>query len=459
VALQLKLIGVSSSPTDTVVASARTCYSSTPFLPEQVSDWKGKGELLRSLFEAGHHTTFTHPTFTLLITGISRLLIWRLLHSHPYYNSEQVSQRYTRLNSDSFYYPPTVERKKWERFYRECYQAYLQLVELLTPKIEKLLPPFKKRESIKKAQEFARYLLPVGATANLYHTTSLLTLLRYISAVKGLPEGREEGKRFALQLAQLLIKVDRALKPIVDRAFKGEVEFPKIDLFKFKKLHSITHTDRLKITDVHYYPFSAEINYTTPLKPFIIYPDWGVVGGFTTYAQLSLSADAQNQRHRRSLGVRERLEEGYQRRKKVGHPFYYTPPIIVEVGVGPYYHRIMGKIYQFIENELKEHPFREVAYALPNSHIVEIVEYTDFSAFVHKSQMRLCFNAQEEIFNLTYRQIRELQKKRVDISPFVPPCLLRKRMGIKPYCPEGVRYCGIKVWKLPFSQLPMLRPI
>jgi len=27
------------------------------------------------------------------------------------------------------------------------------------------------------------------------------------------------------------------------------------------------------------------------------------------------------------------------------------------------------------------------------------------------------------------------------------PCYLRKAAGVKPYCPEGDRFCGVRVWQ------------
>ena len=37
-----------------------------------------------------------------------------------------------------------------------------------------------------------------------------------------------------------------------------------------------------------------------------------------------------------------------------------------------------------------------------------------------------------------------------------PPCTLRMRAKITPFCPEGPRYCGVPVWKLEPSQYERL---
>ena len=54
--------------------------------------------LYADLFAAGHHTTFQHASFTFVLDNVSRLAIWSFFHAHPYYNSEQVSQRYREVS-------------------------------------------------------------------------------------------------------------------------------------------------------------------------------------------------------------------------------------------------------------------------------------------------------------------------------------------------------------------------
>ncbi len=81
-------------PSNVAVSSARTCYFPGGIVePMASNEWKAKSGLLSSIFEAGHHTTMQHSHFTILIEGMSRHLIWRFLHAHPYYNSVEVSQR------------------------------------------------------------------------------------------------------------------------------------------------------------------------------------------------------------------------------------------------------------------------------------------------------------------------------------------------------------------------------
>jgi flavin-dependent thymidylate synthase len=223
----VKALDSKYTPTDIAVGSARSCYFGKHIItPNYVTNWDKKNDLLNSIFKAGHHTTLMHYHFTFLIEGMSRLLIWRLLHSHPFYNSEQVSQRYAKMKLENFTYPKGADKKKWQKYYENMFFYYEKLIDELTPKIESVLPKFKKKEAKKKAQEFARYLLPLGMNAHLYHTINVITALRYINAAKVIPEARNEAHEFVSKLKEEMIRIDKNLKPLIEFAQKEDVVFP-----------------------------------------------------------------------------------------------------------------------------------------------------------------------------------------------------------------------------------------
>jgi len=119
--MKIEILKTNYKPTDIAVGSARSCYFGKHIItPEDASKWDKKNELLNSIFKAGHHTTLMHYHFTFLIEGISRLLIWRLLHSHPFYNSEQVSQRYAKMKIDNFTYPKEADKKNGKNIMKKC---------------------------------------------------------------------------------------------------------------------------------------------------------------------------------------------------------------------------------------------------------------------------------------------------------------------------------------------------
>lgn len=430
-------------PTDIAVGSARSCYFGKHIVtPESAAEWDKKNDLLNSIFKAGHHTTLMHYNFTFLIEGMSRLLIWRLLHAHPFYNSEQVSQRYAKMKIENFTYPKNADREKWQKYYENMFFYYEELISRLTPEIEKVLPKFKKKEAKKRAQEFARYLLPMGMNAHLYHTVNIITALRYINAVKVIPEAKAEAEEFVSQMKREMLKIDENLAPLIEFAENEEAVFPNIDIEKIKKAKNVTK--KVEVFDIVDYDFELNANYAGVLRVSNIYLDEAILGSFNSYIKLSLSADAQNQRHRRSPAVRPKLESIYKRD-------FYMPKICNSVK--ELYLRAVEYSYDFFENQKETLGFGEAAYALLNAHNIEIVEHNDFQEFAHKAQMRLCYNAQEEIFDIVYAQVEELKKAGVKAAEkFMPPCTLRHQEGIKPVCPEGDRFCGTKVWKMDFEE-------
>lgn len=433
-------------PSNVAVSSARTCYFPNGLVkPEDSENWTKKDELLNSIFKAGHHSTLQHTQITMLIEGMSRHLIWRLLHSHSFYNSEQVSQRYAKMKIENFVYPKGCDKKEWQEFYSDRFSEYEKLIEILIPDIEAILPKFKKGEAKKKAQEMARYILPVGMSAYLYHSVNIITLLRYISIAPSLPEAREEAIEFVELIEKNLLELDSSLKPLIEIAKKSKAIFPQNDLSNLKERVNIK--DNVKVFDV-IEPLEFEINenYGEVLRNSQMLFDGGMIGGFNSYIKLSFSADAQNQRHRRSPAIRPMINLNED---------FYTPNIIKNNKKALEIYTNANKAsYQFVKNQKDKTTFSEAIYGLLNSHHIEIVEKNDFSSFHHKAQMRLCYNAQEEIFDITYEQIKQLQELNIlNIDEFLPPCSIREKLNIKPICPEGNRFCGVKVWKLDFKEL------
>src|SRR3954470_13289403 len=100
-------------PYDNAVATARTCYSPKVITADDVSKDDPtrirRDAIAQSTYKAGHHTTIQHATFQFVLDKVSRQFIWSFLHSHPFYNSEQVSQRYVAVKPENFATPPLRE--------------------------------------------------------------------------------------------------------------------------------------------------------------------------------------------------------------------------------------------------------------------------------------------------------------------------------------------------------------
>src|SRR5689334_4838910 len=92
-------------PFDSAIAAARTCYSPRLIGPEEITD-KQRTNIGAGTFFSGHHTVYQHAHFEFGLENVSRQFIWSFLHAHPFYNSEQQSQRYVRLDRAQAYVPP-----------------------------------------------------------------------------------------------------------------------------------------------------------------------------------------------------------------------------------------------------------------------------------------------------------------------------------------------------------------
>src|SRR2546422_3708314 len=183
------------NPYDDAIAAARTCYSHRVIRPEEITE-KQRRSIGSMTFEAGHHTVYQHATFEFALEGVSRQLVWSFLHSFPFYNAEQQSQRYVRMDEIAAHVPDLepAAREIYETAIAGAWQAYDRISALLEePCYETLCrvwrlstdptkTPLKKKElrkdAGKRAIETARYVLPVACHTALVYTISGLTLHR-----------------------------------------------------------------------------------------------------------------------------------------------------------------------------------------------------------------------------------------------------------------------------------------
>src|SRR5574340_1199445 len=92
-------------PFDSAMAAARTCYSPHLVDPGEITE-KQRVMIGTGTYFGGHHTVYQHAHFEFGLENVSRQFVWSFLHAHPFYNSEQQSQRYVRLDRAQAYIPP-----------------------------------------------------------------------------------------------------------------------------------------------------------------------------------------------------------------------------------------------------------------------------------------------------------------------------------------------------------------
>ena len=117
------------------------------------------------------------------------------------------------------------------------------------------------------------------------------------------------------------------------------------------------------------------------------------------------------------------------------------------------YHAVMSEVWDAMSRLRRLGvPDEFVLYLLPNAAAVRFTESGDLLSLRHKHAMRLCYLAQEEIWRASLDEAQQIRAVNPRVGRFLlPPCTLRDMAQALPKCPEGERYCGVKVWRLDLS--------
>lgn len=154
---KVALVNAFTRPLDNAIATARTCYNSRIITPDDVvKDERAialRDRLARETYEAGHHTTLQHATFQFTLDNVSRQVLWSFFHAHPFYNSEQVSQRYVEVKPGKVLIPrlPTEQDSIYRGAVERAMGVYHQLIAMLTPAVHaeyfRIFPARRKEEA------------------------------------------------------------------------------------------------------------------------------------------------------------------------------------------------------------------------------------------------------------------------------------------------------------------------
>lgn len=513
----MRLVNAFSRPFDNAVATARTCYSSKGIVTaEQVAALDEadparraqrlarRDTLAADIFAAGHHTVFQHAHFQFALSNVSRQFVWTFLHSHPFYNSEQVSQRYVEVQAGSVAVPPLEDtaRAIYEETAQRLFEAYHRLIEGILPLVQReYFARFPARahkpdtwagDIKKKALELARYVLPIGTFTYMYHTVSGLTLLRYWRLCNELDAPLEQrivvGKmvqemlRVSPEYQQLLeepLPLEQTIEFQFYAARNGAQSFRKsfreefdaqlgdrVSVLVDSKAHNeeilaaavreILGVSRAELSDDDaialvldpaqnpYLGSALNITSMSKLTRAMLHP------GYTFRRKLSHTADSQDQRHRMTPGSRPCLPAYL-----TDEPDYIMPALLCDDRkVEESYRAAMQTAWDGIAR-LRARGVRDefAAYLLPNAVAIRFSESADLLGLWHKHHMRLCYNAQEEIWRASLEEAMQIREVNPRIGRWLlPPCGHRDRARARPICPEGKRFCGILVWKLPMSE-------
>jgi thymidylate synthase ThyX len=484
-------------PLDSAIAAARTCYSSRLIGPEEITE-KQRVNIGAATFYGGHHTVFQHAHFEFGLENISRQFVWSFLHAHPFYNSEQQSQRYVRLDRAQAYVPPTGprfgadERGIYERAIARAWDYYRELSSLLETDAREILgdiwhvsemshPKRVKRvaqQSEKRAIEVARYVLPVAAFTTMVHTLSGIVLHRLwrmqaasdtpteareiigamVSAVRGMdpaffdrfdnepmedpPEWKQpaaDGNGFAREFDARLGGRTSKLVDYSARAMDVMADaYRAVVGLTSSECPDTEAIDRLMNPARN--PYRREtlnIGVHAPILRALQHAN------FTFAKKISHTADSQDQRHRMVPGSRPLLTLADMRA-----PDFITPMLIAgNARAREVYEEAMAAAWSAKNEVIDRSVPREFAlYVLPNAQAIRLVETGSLLHLLHKWTMRTCFNAQEEIYQASMDEIAEVRGVFPELARYIgPPCVLRAGIST-PICTEGSHFCGVKVW-------------
>ena len=508
---KVTLVNTFTKPFDNAVATARTCYSSKGIITtDQVSGAgldeakqqerrQKRDDLARSIYKAGHHTTLQHAHFQFALENVSRQFIWSFLHSHPFYNSEQVSQRYVTVAPDQVARPPLMGEAaalydETVAFQTSSYQNFSERLKGLVG--SEYVKRFKgidlndkkgKTAVQKKSQEVARYLLPVSTFAYLYHTVSGLTLLRYWRLCQTFDAPLEQ-RLVVGKMVEAVLEQAPEYQAILEQPMDFE-STPEAQLYEGFHATASTHkafreefdaslggrTSKLvdyskegekmlahAVREVFGLPSSAlsddeaiemalnpaknkylgeTLNVSThsKLSRALFHPH------YTFRKKITHAGDSQDQRHRMTPASRPILHA-----LTLDEPDYLVPVLVQQdPALVKEFGAIMDRTWDAIGKLRKMGVSDEyAAYLLPNAVSVRFTESADLLNLHHKHAMRLCYNAQEEIWKASVDEAQQVREVQPRIGQWLlPPCGLRSRAGTLPKCPEGERFCGVVVWK------------
>lgn len=520
-------------PFSVAVAAAWSCYGGKPArvenvrkligpAPEGLSDEKAADRdqrqkramrLYSDLFAAGHHTTLQHASFTFVLDNVSRLAIWSFFHSHPFYNSEQVSQRYREVTGETVLVPdlPAREQEIYTNAIERSLQGYRRLVDLLTPDFARdyaqVFPARSKGTTPaavarfdsavqKRAQEVARYVLPLATPSHLYHTVNGLTLLRY-HVLANQPDAPAEVRYIVDRMIEEVLAVDpyflgapdspldlrqlatgdsieskafeswhESLHEVPNEAFFLEYDAalgnrqqsrlagfdPQAETTMANAVRTVLARTSAEMSDA-----SALAQVLDPkLNPCLGHPLFLGMSSklmqtmnhipFTFQKRISGAEDAQNQRHRGTLSSSPLLLAHQRREPDVMIPWAIqrNPETLRE------YHETVSVLWT-AKNTLLDAGVdpQWSLYLLPNSHRVRFYETGTLLNYYWKWVKRLCYDAQREIFSTALEEVAQVREQFPIVGQYVdgPPCVMRSRAGSMPTCPEGERFCGIPVWR------------
>jgi thymidylate synthase ThyX len=485
-------------PFDGAIAAARTCYSPRVIAASEVTE-KQRDAIGALTFDAGHHTVYQHAHFEFGLENISRQFVWTFLHSYPFYNSEQSSQRYVKLKEPRAFVPPLAGEALavYERAVLQAWDRYAELSALLKDDAFAILKELRyvrpttnperlrqiEKDAEKRAIETARYVIPIAAFTSMVHTVSGIVLHR-LHRMLNTGDVPHETALVVSHMVRLVREWDPhffdrvGLGPIApDDVPEASVPRPRggADRFaaefdarlngRWSRLRDVSPDAEAIVADAVRSVFGLtredmadedaidrvlnparnryrldilNVSYHSPLMRALHHAT------YVFEKRLSHTADSQDQRHRMVPASRPLMTFA-----DTASPDYITPRLIAaNARARAVYDQAMREAWD-AKNRLLSLgvPLEFALYVLPNAKTLRFVESGSLLALLHKWTLRTCFNAQEEIYLASVDELDQVRAAHPRIARYIgPPCVIRNGL-VSPRCTEGSHFCGVPVWR------------
>jgi len=482
---------------DSAIAAARTCYSTRLISSGEITEKQRVG-IGPTTFNGGHHTVYQHAHFEFGLENVSRQFVWNFLHSHPFYNSEQQSQRYVRLDKAQAFVPPLEgeARAVYTQAIERAWARYRELSAKLIPQTRETLYQVwkvgphsdeRRRKRIeqqveKKAIEVARYVLPLAAHTTMVHTVSGIVLHRLWRMSRS-GDTPYETSQIVSQMVDRVREVEPEFFERIGRGPMEESQIPEMRLLAHaspsrareefdeglagrisklvlvdpqaervvaQALRAVLGISERHMDDSHaleellnparnrYRLETLNVSMHSPMMRALEHAH------YTFQKKISHTADSQDQRHRMVPASRPLMTA-----TDSSEPDYLTPMLIRgNAEAEPLYTQAMEEAWAAKNSLIALGVSKEfAAYVLPNAVAVRLMESGSLLHLLHKWTMRTCFNAQEEIYFASMDEIEQVRAVHPRLMRYVgPPCVVRKGNAF-PVCTEGSHFCGVKVWE------------
>jgi thymidylate synthase ThyX len=440
-------------PFDSAIAAARTCYAPRLIGAEEISE-KQRTNIGAATFYSGHHTVYQHAHFEFGLENVSRQFAWSFLHAHPFYNSEQQSQRYVRLDRALAYVPDMSNlygaEEIFTRAVARAWQAYRELSALLVAAATTMVHTLSgivlhrlwRMQNASDTPAEARGV--IGEMVARVREVDPEFFDRFDSGpMEELPEwqapaldGEGQAREFDMRLAgrtSLLVDYSPSAERVMAEAYRAVVGLtaaacPDAEAID-RMLNPARNAYRLETLNV-----GVHAPLMRPLQH----------ANFTFAKKISHTADSQDQRHRMVPGSRPLLTLTDTRQ-----PDFVTPMLIRQnARAREVYEQAMADAWA-AKNELLDRGVSPecALYLLPNAKCIRLMESGSLLHLLHKWTMRTCFNAQEEIYQASMEEVEQVRAALPAIGRYLgPPCYVRAGIAT-PICTEGSHFCGVQVWQ------------